>query len=597
MGMGNIGRIALALHVLFASFVLWVVPVHALFLADLVVFPVSLLVALRDLAGRWPLAAPEDRRRRVQERQRQRQQDAAASTALREAGTDVQRRRTAGADKPAEADRPAEPARQGARSRAPLGRIALLAVQVALFAMVLDSVYRPLVAPAEDVLVFRAGYVSHDTARMHIRYPGPGPLELRYRPLAGAGGGGGGNVPWESAGALAAPTGATDFTVTAALANLQPATRYAVELHSRQPTLHAATVRLASAEFRTAPPPGTPTRLRFGTGSCIKPNFPYRPTRTPDVYGFASMLEHSAGLDMVMFMGDFIYADVPLYFGPEPAAYRRLYRNVYAAPSARRLMRRVPMLYVYDDHEIKNNWHRQDQPPMGSALAAFDEYNGRPNPPPAAPGVAYYNFTHGNVAFYAWDTRRYRTRWESAGGGGGGSSGGPEPTATMLGAEQKRHFARWLRDVNHTAAVKFVVSSVPVTTGWANRDSAQDTWRGYPTERAEILALTRHVPNLFFLSGDRHEMAAVVLPSGNIEFSTSPVSQFTFPLVGSFRPDRDGERTLHFRRPGHVKYGILDVDTATDPAVPRVTYSLYTTDVHRGRRPAWVYEAKGAPWR
>ncbi|KAJ2766170.1 hypothetical protein IWQ56_003822, partial [Coemansia nantahalensis] len=168
---------------------------------------------------------------------------------------------------------------------------------------------------------------------------------------------------------------------------------------------------------------------------------------------------------------------------------------------------------------------------------------------------------------------------------------------SMLGAAQKQHFMQWLRDVNHTAAVKFVVSSVPVTTAWTNIDSSQDTWRGYPTERAEILNATQYVPNLFFLSGDRHEMAAVELPSGNIEFSTSPVSQFAFPVPTQFKRNQDGERTLHFRKRGHIKYGILDVDTESDPAVPRVTYSLYMAGVDRGQRPAWVYEAKGAPWR
>ncbi|KAI9505223.1 PhoD-like phosphatase-domain-containing protein, partial [Coemansia spiralis] len=263
-------------------------------------------------------------------------------------------------------------------------------------------------------------------------------------------------------------------------------------------------------------------RLRFGTGSCIKPNFPYRPTTTPDVYGFASMLGHSDNLDMIMFMGDFIYADVPQYIGGETEDYRRLYRQVYMAPSTRSLLRKVPMLHVYDDHEIKNNWHLKDKPPMGSAMTAYNEYNGKPNPPTVAPDVAYFNFTHGNIAFYAWDTRRYRTLWETKEKAAG--------EHTMLGAEQKAHFFQWLRDVNQTAAVKFVVSSVPVTTGWSNHDSNQDTWRGYPTERTEILEMTKYVPNLYFLSGDRHEMAATKLASGNIEFSTSPISMFTFPI-------------------------------------------------------------------
>ncbi|KAJ2336027.1 hypothetical protein GGH91_005350 [Coemansia sp. RSA 2671] len=225
---------------------------------------------------------------------------------------------------------------------------------------------------------------------------------------------------------------------------------------------------------------------------------------------------------------------------------------------------------------------------MGSALAAYNEYNGLANPP-SPTNRAYYNFTYGDIAFYAWDTRRYRSRWETENEVG-------RSRATMLGKEQKVHFTQWLAAVNHTAAVKFVISSVPLTFGWSNEDSSQDTWRGYPTERAEILELTRHVPNLFFLSGDRHEMAAVELPSGNMEFSTSPISQFTFPLVGQFRANMTGETTLHHRRPGHVKYGILDVDTRSGP-VPRVTYNLYTTDVHQGKQPAWTYEAKCSAWR
>ncbi|KAJ1857248.1 hypothetical protein LPJ76_001919 [Coemansia sp. RSA 638] len=489
----------------------------------------------------------------------------------------------------------------------PVCKTMLLVVKLALFAMVVDFVYRPIITPAKDLFVFRPGYVSHDSARLHIRYSDGGNLELRYKELVpkasllyqNTGSDDtsidfANNSPWESAGEFGPPTEDTDYTTTTALLNLQPATRYLVELHSRESTLHTQTVLLGSVEFRTSPLPHQPSRLRFGTGSCIKPNFPYRPSWTPDIYGFASMLDHSDSLDLIMFMGDFIYADVPLYFGPATEDYRRLYRQVYAAQSSRRLLRKVPMLHVYDDHEIKNNWHDQDQPPMGSAMAAYNEYNGLPNPPPAVSGASYYNFTYGNIAFYAWDTRRYRTQWETPNDSGDAAASDEH---TMLGQEQKQHFIQWLRDVNHTAAVKFVISSVPVTTGWSNFDSSQDTWRGYPTERAEILNLTQHIPNLFFLSGDRHEMAAVELPSGNIEFSTSPVSQFTFPFVGKFKKDIGGEHTIYYRRPGHVKYGILDVDTESDPDTPRITYSLYTTDVHHGKRPAWVYEAKGASWR
>ncbi|KAJ2161235.1 hypothetical protein GGF46_001663 [Coemansia sp. RSA 552] len=596
----GIGRVASGLHILFSVFVLWIIiaewyltgapaiadrssPEHATASGPAVAESSGVAAKSSGVAAKRSGVAAKS-----------------TGVELSSKSTARQRRQQGGeADAKVSAAGGIAQGNAGTVRRVPLGKVLFLIVHIGLFAMVLDFVYRPLIAPAEGLLVFRPGYVSHAAAKLHIRYPDGGQLELRYREvlpkanllyhntdteeLEPAD-----SIPWESAGSFAPPTSETDFTMTTELLNLLPLTRYVVELHSRQPTLHAETVRLGSAEFKTAPTPGDPTKLRFGTGSCIKPNFPYRPTMSPDVYGFASMLDHSEHLDMIMFMGDFIYADVPLYFGGDTEDYRRLYRQVYAARSSRRLLRKVPMLHVYDDHEIKNNWHRQEQAPMGSAMTAYDEYNGRANPEPAVPGASYYNFTHGNVAFYAWDTRRYRTQWETA------SSNGPEHT--MLGREQKQHFVQWLHDVNHTAAVKFVVSSVPVTTGWSNHDSSQDTWRGYPTERAEILNLTQYVPNLLFLSGDRHEMAAVELPSGNIEFSTSPVSQFTFPLVGMFKKDADGDHTIHYRRQGHVKYGIIDVDTETNPDIPRIIYSLYTTDVHDGQKSAWVYEAYGAPW-
>ncbi|KAJ1850558.1 hypothetical protein LPJ73_003396 [Coemansia sp. RSA 2703] len=582
-------------HLFLSSFVLWIVPAHLVFLADLVAFPASLFFSLRaivvQLNQKQPQIADAHGYSTASGISEQCADRSDSKTSAREMLSDQKatRRGQHKSDKLSEPlimqNKPESSSSSNNNRRVPHMRLVMLATQLLLFAMLLDFVYRPLLTPGNDLTVFRPGYVSHDSARLHIRYSEGGKLELRYRVNDI-------NSPWESAGKFNPPTKDTDFTTTSALINLRPSTKYIVELLTHQPTARTESVLLDSVEFKTAPGLHSPTRLRFGTGSCIKPNFPYRPTISPDIYGFESMLEHSSDMDMIMFMGDFIYADVPLYFGASTEDYRRLYRQVYMAKSSRHLMRKVPMLHVYDDHEIKNNWHNQEREPMGSAMTAYNEYNGLANPPPQLPGRSYYNFTHGNVAFYAWDTRRYRTRWEDS----SSSVGNGVKGATMLGAEQKRDFIQWLSEVNHTAAVKFVVSSVPLTTGWSNFDSSQDTWRGYPTERSEILELTKYIPNLFFLSGDRHEMAAVELPSGNIEFSTSPISQFTFPLVGKFKRNINGEKTLHYRRPGHVKYGIIDVDTESDPDVPKIKYSLYTTDVDQGRSPAWVYEASGVPW-
>lgn len=46
-------------------------------------------------------------------------------------------------------------------------------------------------------------------------------------------------------------------------------------------------------------------------------------------------------VEFLMFMGDFIYADVPYYFGDTVQAYRRLYRRVYASLSFKKIYERL----------------------------------------------------------------------------------------------------------------------------------------------------------------------------------------------------------------------------------------------------------------
>lgn len=88
-------------------------------------------------------------------------------------------------------------------------------------------------------------------------------------------------------------------------------------------------------------------RLRFIATSCIAPNFPYGgPFNRRTIKGF-DLLAKYLGLDsthhvnpltdFMIFLGDFIYADVPLYIGDDPKAYQRLYRRNYASPSFRKI--------------------------------------------------------------------------------------------------------------------------------------------------------------------------------------------------------------------------------------------------------------------
>ncbi|EEB88070.1 hypothetical protein MPER_14303, partial [Moniliophthora perniciosa FA553] len=103
--------------------------------------------------------------------------------------------------------------------------------------------------------------------------------------------------------------------------------------------------------------------LRFVSTSCITPNFPYRPLHGRTIKGFDLLSEYlfpnKPALDFVkdddnlnvteakpdvefmLFLGDFIYADVPVYTGKDQESYRRLYRRNYQSPSFRKVYERL----------------------------------------------------------------------------------------------------------------------------------------------------------------------------------------------------------------------------------------------------------------
>jgi alkaline phosphatase D len=148
--------------------------------------------------------------------------------------------------------------------------------------------------------------------------------------------------------------------------------------------------------FRTFPDPRLhrSSNFRFLASSCMKPNFPYTPLRGNQIKGFdllahylwpedhksstpthnaestdfnssmstetvaskpnfsnesvasdgpGSPVSSTAPTEFMLFLGDFIYADVPLYFGDSKDAYRRLYRRNYQSHSFRKVYERLRM--------------------------------------------------------------------------------------------------------------------------------------------------------------------------------------------------------------------------------------------------------------
>nr|AXF50744.1 phosphodie terase [Inonotus obliquus] len=475
-----------------------------------------------------------------------------------------------------------------------------------------DFVTHPIRHPAHDVTFVRVGAVDHRSAKISLRYPGSNStdrhaVKVLFRPFSGD--------STEQARWIEGPVvellEQEDWANVTRIPNLWPSTTYEYKL-AVPDSNHDLPYPASPLRFETFPDPRLTagSHFRFIATSCILPNFPYVPGKGNRIKGFDLMAEalrqeqsssdaspsapstssQSTSPDdesvpsphnleqpkdsplpgetpltkFLLLLGDFIYADVPYYYGNSLEAYRRLYRRVYASPSFRKVYERLPTLNIYDDHEILNNFSGLENDTsivFPNASNTFELYNARANYDPKDKDKYYYDFriytSYGDVAFFVLDARRHR-------------SSSPETHPTMLGDQQAQALLNWLAEANQTSTFKFIVSSVPFTTLWQH-DAQVDTWAGFRHERSSLLETLHTVPNLFILSGDRHEFAAIEFngPFDWVhpiyEFSTSPLNMFYMPII----------RTLDMQSSAHVERTRKLTQVSEEDGTPMIIEEKY----------------------
>lgn len=455
------------------------------------------------------------------------------------------------------------------------------------------------VYPTANVAFSRIGYVSPTTANLLFREPDPAqlPVVISYQEASQA------SQKWTKEGTVYQLDNSTDFTAAVTLKNLKPSTHYRYSLSNNK-----------TGTFVTAARPGSPAanRLSFVTSSCLKPNFPYNimshPLRVPGIEQMTEALGKLPSLikpAFMLFLGDFIYIDVPLRFGSSISHYRSEYRRIYSSPSwsyssADGQAFDLPWIHTLDDHEIENDWSKGNKTaPYPAAADPFIHYHVRANPPiPAKPfahpdNVTYFSFVNGPASFFMLDTRTYRS----------------EPSlenSTILGSAQLQSLLAYLSNPEPPDVKwKIVASSVPFTKNW--HIGTTDTWGGFLNERRTVFeAMWRAERELgvriILLSGDRHEFGATRFPdpSSNLfpeelqpntaglglhEFSVGPLSMFYLP-IRTYRQTDAEDVAVKYAPDGNSKFGLIDIADGvdeTDPAasgpVPArnsvLTYSLY----------------------
>ena len=390
-------------------------------------------------------------------------------------------------------------------------------INLALIAMAMDLLYRTSrFYPSHELSMARVGFVSDSTAKILLREPDSSklPVFVSYRhadpPFARIEGSPF-DTSWKSGGSIDQLGESTDFTGTFELKSLRPDTRYQYVANNH------------SGYFTTAPRVGhTTTRLlnagtfTFLHSSCLKNNVPYSPLAHPLSNQGLRYLSHALEnlrAQFMLFLGDFIYIDVPQRQGSSVEDYRREYRQLYSSPDWPAAARELPWIHVYDDHEVANDWDGNTTGVFGAANDPYQHYHVSVNPPSVRPGETYFSFTQGPATFFMLDTRRYRSPNDNTNGSDPTTG---EATKTILGKEQLADLLAWLKRSEHPGVRwKILVSSIPFTKNWWF--GAQDTWRGYLGERQIILEAMWDVGlrggiGVVILSGDRHEFAATAFP-------------------------------------------------------------------------------------
>ncbi|GAA5829024.1 hypothetical protein JCM3766R1_003908 [Sporobolomyces carnicolor] len=491
---------------------------------------------------------------------------------------------------------------------------ASIAVNTLLFALAMDAIWTPVFGMDEHSLAFaRVGAVSHNEVKIVARIPAESSLvphqsdalaynstfpvsegllpeddftgaKIVYRPTKPLG-------KW-IAGPDILTSEANDWVSTVKLEGLWASTEYEYRL------LRPSTLQIAhhpafpnTQTFTTFPDPSLsqPTHYTFASSSCVKPGFPWTgPQNKRSIKGADSFLKiaEKVGVRFMVFLGDFIYSDVPYLAGVTTEQYNKRYRQTFASPELKKMIEKIPMVAIYDDHEIINDFSgNESDPHFAPANTAYKNYLGNGNPDPRTPGVNYYDFRVGDSAFFVLDTRAYRSPNENA----------DDEAKTMLGDVQREVFLNWAAEVNQTVTWKFIVSSVPMMSLW---NHAEDTWAGFLAERDLILDTLQYVPNVIVLSGDRHEFASAGIRDAVTEFSTSPFNMFYLPirtLAPSHGRGASGEDVLYKYLPdGNTKVTTFEVDTRVVNK-PVVRVKVYVDAETADDAPAWEVQVVGKP--
>jgi alkaline phosphatase D len=294
--------------------------------------------------------------------------------------------------------------------------------------------------------------------------------------------------------------------------------------------------------FRTRTAPDKPRPIRIAFGSCARLQI----DQQQPVFDAIAAMEP----DLFLWLGDNIYAD-----SDAEAAFTDNYARQRAVNSLQPLLRSVPQLAMWDDHDFGYNDSDGTNAVKPMTLKLFKRWWA--NPAAGLPGTPGIFFRHGfgPVDIFMLDGRYHRDAPTAPDG----------PGKTMLGAVQKA----WLkRELKASRAVFKILAS---GTGWSCAERGGDSWAMYLDERDELLDFIRdnQITGCFGISGDVHMGEANCVnwsERGGYDFYdlvSSGLAQMLNPRFVDQLPE------VRLRAPwvGSANFGILDFRFEPEPVV------------------------------
>jgi phosphodiesterase/alkaline phosphatase D-like protein len=286
------------------------------------------------------------------------------------------------------------------------------------------------------------------------------------------------------------PTGrGVNWSLKTRIGGLDPHTEYFYQWHS-------SNSESPVGRTRTAPPKGSQTPVRVAYSSCQFYNA-----------GFFSAHTNAAAedLDLYVFLGDYVYEHGRITEGAvradnidavDLATYRRKYLRYRQDPGLRELHRVHPMVHIWDDHEVFNNYSANVPPSSAAQRAAGYRASFEWQPRMVLPSDRFKIYRRRSlgafVDLFMLDTRQYRQ---------GFGDGQPKH---ILDETQFQWLIKGL--TTSRARWKVVCNQVVVTRDPFGTGESPDQWDGFAADRARLLGALEQAGtrDVIFITGDAH---------------------------------------------------------------------------------------------